>query len=110
MKLIDHLKEYFRSSKSELQAVAWPSREETLRYTGLVVGVSIIFGLFFGVFDFGLTRLVELTISRQTTTVQPEQPTTTDNTNPINPTDIKVETASGTGGVTITPVTPSSTK
>lgn len=110
MNLIDRLKEYFRSSKSELQAVAWPSREETLRYTALVIGVSLIFGLFFGLFDFGLTRLVESTISRQTTTVQPEETTTTDNTLPINPGDIKVETASGTGGVTVTPVTPSSTK
>ena len=108
MNVLDRLKEYLRSSRAELQMVAWPSREETLRYTALVAGVSVVFGLFFGFFDFGLSRLVESTVANRTSNAQPTQ---TQEPSPFDPSDIQVETASGTSDdLTITPVTGTGTQ
>ena len=42
---------------SELSRVTWPTREETLRLTGLVILVSVIIGIFIGFWDFGLGEL-----------------------------------------------------
>ncbi|ACL24383.1 MULTISPECIES: preprotein translocase subunit SecE [Chloroflexus] len=54
----------FRETRSELRQVVWPSREETIRLTVLVVSVSIVIGLllFIGdtIFTFLYTSLVSL--------------------------------------------------
>lgn len=54
----------FRETRSELRQVVWPSREETIRLTMLVVAVSIVIGLllFIGdtIFTFLYTSLVSL--------------------------------------------------
>ncbi|MBN1680973.1 MAG: preprotein translocase subunit SecE [Anaerolineae bacterium] len=42
---------YFRGVYSELQKVTWPSREETTRLTGVVLGVTIAFALSLGLLD-----------------------------------------------------------
>jgi preprotein translocase SecE subunit len=45
---------YFRESKEELEKVSWPSREDTIRYSGLVIGVVIVMGAFFAGLDWAL--------------------------------------------------------
>ena len=54
----------FRETRSELRQVVWPSREETIRLTILVVAVSLVIGLllFIGdtIFTFLYTSLVSL--------------------------------------------------
>ncbi|ABY35394.1 MAG: protein translocase subunit SecE [Chloroflexus sp.] len=54
----------FRETRSELRQVVWPSREETIRLTMLVIAVSIVIGLllFIGdtIFTFLYTSLVSL--------------------------------------------------
>ncbi|MBO9313081.1 MAG: preprotein translocase subunit SecE [Chloroflexus sp.] len=54
----------FRETRSELRQVVWPSREETIRLTVLVVAVSLVIGLllFIGdtIFTFLYTSLVSL--------------------------------------------------
>ena len=42
----------------ELRRVTWPSREETMRLTLMVVVVSVAVGLFLGAIDIGFARLV----------------------------------------------------
>jgi preprotein translocase subunit SecE len=39
-----------RETRSELRKVVWPTREETIRLTGVVIAVSVVIGamLFFG--------------------------------------------------------------
>ncbi|MCC7357714.1 preprotein translocase subunit SecE [Candidatus Uhrbacteria bacterium] len=64
---------YFRSSKAEMEKVSWPTRKETIRYSALVIGLSISVAIFFAGLDFGLTKLVEITISTRQTP-QTEQP------------------------------------
>ena len=43
---------------SELRKVTWPSREEAVRLTIMVVAVSLAMGVFLGTVDFIFSRLV----------------------------------------------------
>lgn len=43
--------EYIKDTKGELKHVNWPSRRETLVYTGLVIAISVVIAYFLGVFD-----------------------------------------------------------
>jgi len=55
---------YFREAKEELQKVSWPSRMSTVRYSLLVIGVSIAMAGFFAGLDWalnlGLEKLIEI--------------------------------------------------
>ncbi|MBU2566789.1 preprotein translocase subunit SecE [Patescibacteria group bacterium] len=59
-KLID----YLRSSKNELHKVTWPSREQTVRYSALVIIISLGVAAFFGLLDMGLSRVVSTTLTQ----------------------------------------------
>ncbi|MBI2314473.1 preprotein translocase subunit SecE [Candidatus Daviesbacteria bacterium] len=48
---------FLKEVKEELGKVAWPSREQTIRYTILVILVAVIVGLFLGGLDYILTAL-----------------------------------------------------
>ena len=45
---------------SELRRVTWPSREETIRLTTMVVAVAGAVGIFLGLVDLGFSRLFNL--------------------------------------------------
>jgi preprotein translocase subunit SecE len=45
---------------SELRRVTWPTREETLRLTIMVIAVSAVIGAFLGAVDLVFVRLFEL--------------------------------------------------
>ncbi|MEK7616498.1 MAG: preprotein translocase subunit SecE [Patescibacteria group bacterium] len=49
--VIDFLKEV----REELTKVAWPSRDQIIRYTILVIIVAIVVGIFLGGLDYILT-------------------------------------------------------
>jgi preprotein translocase subunit SecE len=42
----------------ELRKVTWPSRQETIRLSALVLAVCVIVGLILGGIDYGFTQLV----------------------------------------------------
>ncbi|HDQ16744.1 MAG TPA: preprotein translocase subunit SecE [Candidatus Vogelbacteria bacterium] len=46
-KLIKYLKE----TKVELRHVNWPTRNQAFNYTAIVIGLSILVGIYLGVFD-----------------------------------------------------------
>jgi preprotein translocase subunit SecE len=48
---------WLRETRSELNQVVWPSREETIRLTGIVIVISIVVGLILFVEDSLLTFL-----------------------------------------------------
>lgn len=54
---------FFKEVKEELGKVAWPTREQTIRYTVLVIIVAIAVGIFLGGLDYVLT-LIQSTIVR----------------------------------------------
>ena len=97
MNLFAQLREYLISSRKELEAVRWPTRQETIRYSALVIGVSLVFAAFFGALDFGLNSLVQAFVSRQPVPQQQEQlPDITPTTTTVSPVEVEATTASGT--------------
>lgn len=48
---------FLKEVKEELDKVAWPTREQTIRYTILVIIVSVVVGVFLGGLDWLLTFL-----------------------------------------------------
>jgi len=53
---------FLRQTREELKKVVWPTRQEVLRLTGVVIGVSLIVGLYIGGLDFIFTRLLQVFI------------------------------------------------
>lgn len=49
---------------SELRKVTWPTRQETLHLTVVVIVISLLFGLVLGAADFAFSWVVENTILR----------------------------------------------
>ncbi len=104
MNLFAQLTEYLQSSRRELEAVRWPTREQTIRYSALVVGISVVFAAFFGLLDFGLNALVQAYVAGQASTAQ-ELPDITPTTSSTSPFEIEAQTASGTpANIQVTPV------
>lgn len=54
---------FFRELKAELKKVAWPSRAETLRNTGIVIVCVIIVGIIVWVFDGIASALIDALLS-----------------------------------------------
>lgn len=46
----------FNDVFEELKKVTWPTRKETIRLTGIVIGISLIIGLYIGIIDILLTK------------------------------------------------------
>ncbi len=56
---------FLREVRDELKKVVWPTREEVIRLTGVVMLVSLFVGLFLGGADFILTKLIELVVIKR---------------------------------------------
>ncbi len=50
---------FLREAKVELSRVNWPSRQEIIRYTMLVITISLSVAIFLGALDFLFGFLVE---------------------------------------------------
>ncbi|HXK37342.1 MAG TPA: preprotein translocase subunit SecE [Candidatus Paceibacterota bacterium] len=48
--------------KAELSKVSWPSRQQLLRFTGVVLGICLFFAIFLGGIDAVLTWVVALVV------------------------------------------------
>ena len=53
---------FVQETVDELKKVTWPTRQEALRLTFVVIFVSIVVGLFIGALDLGLTKLFEAVV------------------------------------------------
>ena len=51
---MDKIVSFLKDVRVELSKVNWPTREQTIQYTLVVIGVSLFLALFLGVVDFGL--------------------------------------------------------
>ncbi len=50
---------FFQETLDELKKVTWPSKEELIRLTAIVIIISIIVGIYIGGIDLALTRITE---------------------------------------------------
>ena len=53
-----NVREYLRESQFELRKVVWPTRDETLRTTGVIIVVVIILSLLLGLIDLTLKWVI----------------------------------------------------
>ncbi|MFA5932380.1 MAG: preprotein translocase subunit SecE [Candidatus Paceibacterota bacterium] len=51
--------QYFEETKTELKHVIWPSRNQTLYYTVIVILLSVIISYYLGVFDFIFSQILQ---------------------------------------------------
>lgn len=56
--------QFFREVKSEMSKVIWPSRQDTLRYTAMVIVFSLVIAVILGAADLGLIRGLELILNK----------------------------------------------
>lgn len=55
---------FVREARSELSKVVWPTREETIRLTAVVILISVGIGFFIGGLDYVLTNIVTIIIRK----------------------------------------------
>jgi preprotein translocase subunit SecE len=53
-------RQFAQAARIELRKVVWPSREDTVRTTIMVIAFAIVMGLFFWVLDMILTWMIRL--------------------------------------------------
>ncbi len=62
--MLGKLVNYFKESKAELTKVTWPTKDQAIKSTILVIVISITTAIFLGGIDFGLSELLSLLLSR----------------------------------------------
>jgi preprotein translocase subunit SecE len=55
MKLFD----YIRDTKGEMKHVSWPTKNQAIGYTIIVLLVSIVLALYLGFFDYIFTQVID---------------------------------------------------
>lgn len=53
---------YLKDTITELKAVRWPTRQATIQLTVIVLGISLLVGLYVGLLDVTFTKLLSLVI------------------------------------------------
>lgn len=53
---------FFKDLKSEFKKIVWPSRQQTINNTLIVLATMVVIGLFIGGVDLGLGRILKLLI------------------------------------------------
>jgi preprotein translocase subunit SecE len=49
---------FFADIVGELRKVVWPTRQETIRLTLIVIGLCVVMGILLGAVDYGFSELV----------------------------------------------------
>ncbi len=55
---------FLKEVRDELQKVVWPTRDEIIRLTGVVILVSALVGIYLGGADYLLTKLIGLIVTK----------------------------------------------
>ena len=53
---------YFRDTAAEMKRVSWPTQQQAVIYTALVIGLSVIVAVMLSAFDYAFTWLLEFVI------------------------------------------------
>ncbi len=60
--MIEKTKEFFREVKIEMKKVVYPSREELVGSTWVVIFTAVVISVFLGIVDLGLSKLVKIAL------------------------------------------------
>jgi preprotein translocase subunit SecE len=61
--IVEQVAQFFREVKIEIKKISWPQRNETIASTSVVIIIVLIIGMFLGIVDVGLARLVKIILS-----------------------------------------------
>ena len=57
------LANYLNEVRIELKKVTWPGRQQVIKLSSVVIGVSVVTGIYTGLLDWGFTWLVSFLIN-----------------------------------------------
>ncbi len=57
--MFGRIKTYIHESQQEFRRVNWPTRQETIKLTIVVIGISLTVAAFLGILDFIFTYLLK---------------------------------------------------
>ncbi len=60
--MLDKIKEFFREVKIETKKVVFPTKDELIGSTWVVIITVVIISIFLGIVDLSLTKLVGMTL------------------------------------------------
>ena len=60
--MLERIKNFFREVKTELKKVVFPSRDEVIGSTKVVIVMVIIIAVFLGIIDFLLSKLIGMVV------------------------------------------------
>lgn len=56
--------QYLRDTLAELKQVKWPTQNQAMVYTALVIGISVFVAMFVGLFDHIFGLVIDFIINR----------------------------------------------
>jgi preprotein translocase subunit SecE len=56
--------QFYREILAELRKVVWPTRDEAIRLTGIVIAVVVAMSIFLGAIDAALTQILRFILVR----------------------------------------------
>jgi preprotein translocase subunit SecE len=62
MQLVNKIKEFFNEVKIEIKKVVFPSRDELMGSTWVVIVTVLVISIFLGLVDLGLSKLVGIAL------------------------------------------------
>jgi preprotein translocase subunit SecE len=62
--MINKVFRFFNEVVDELKKVTWPTRQEAIKMTATVIGVSIVVAVFIGSLDYSLTQIISKILTR----------------------------------------------
>jgi len=60
--MLERIKNFFREVKTELKKVVFPSRDEVIGSTKVVIVMVFIIAVFLGIIDFLLSKLIGMVV------------------------------------------------
>jgi preprotein translocase subunit SecE len=56
---MEKITQFLREVRVELAKVSWPTRNQTILYTLVVIGMSVFLAIFLGAMDFGYKFIID---------------------------------------------------
>lgn len=60
MEKLDNAKQFLTEARQELKKVTWPTKDQTITSTWVVLAVTIVLAIFLGLVDLVLSKLIGL--------------------------------------------------
>jgi len=54
--------EYLKETRTEMKHVNWPTRKQSIAFTAIVIGITLVFAAFLGFFDYIFTMAIQFLI------------------------------------------------